>query len=322
MAIDPTFQVFEPWEFEPGPDIPWIIEQSERSKWSPGATQFLWCSAWKMLLPLMRRKGVSEIIVKGPKAVWVQSSTGMILTSLNFDPDLPVPTGWPCGARRPDESDLLAGLNRIHTCVEQRPLWSPGNPLGDVAVEANLEDGSRLQGWCPPLTVDSTTTFNIRRFSSVKLGRDDFIACRSLTAEAWDVLRMAIQAHCPFLVVAGTGAGKTTLLEAMAGEIPEWEIPITIEDTPELKIVHPLYRGFRTRPMIASGGDFRDESMKSLLKRALRALPDWIIVGEIRDSPDPSLSAADAFMEAIASGHYGAATLHAHDDFGALTRME
>jgi Flp pilus assembly CpaF family ATPase len=317
---DPLFREFREWEFKVGPDLPWMTERSQRAKWELHLTGSLWESSWRMLLPLMRRKGVSEIMTSGPGHLWIENRDGFLLTSLNFNRER-VP-GWFL-TNLPSRDDLMQGLALIHGAMSKREVWSSKTPGGDVHIEGNLEDGSRLMALLPPCSTDSEVLMNIRRFSPVRLTRQDFISSGSLTEEAADAMEMAVAAHATAILGAGTGAGKTTMLEWLMSSIPHHEAPLTIEDTPELQIQHPLYRGMRTRDKVSNADDsFQDMNMTSLLKAALRARPDWIIAGEIRDSADPRSSPADAFINAIQSGHAGACTLHAHDDYGALTRLE
>jgi len=317
MTAENPFRHFEPWEFEFGEDIGWTLAQSDRAKWSLRDTQVLWGSFWKMLLPLMRRDGITEIFIRDVDRILVETRDGWFRTSLNFDPDMPAPIGWPESAKRPDVTDLLTGLGRIHSSTEKKPFWSAKAPMGDVRVEGNLEDGSRLCGLGAPCVVGAPVAINIRRFSPSPFSLADFVRFGSMPQEAADCIRMAVQADCSMVVSAGTGAGKTTLLQAAMEMIPQEKVPLTIEDTPELQIGHWLASGFRTRAKAGGGGeDFQEVGLDDLLEVALRARPDWIICGEIRDP-----KSADQFVHAISSGHSGACTLHAHDAFGSLQRL-
>lgn len=317
------FQVFKAEEFRFGEDLPWTLARSERAKWKLGDTEFLWNSAWRMLLPLMRRTGINEIMVRGVDRIYVETRDGFFHTSLNFDPNLPAPMGWPADYRRPTSEDLLAGLQRIHSATESKTFWSQRQQLEDVLVEANLEDGSRLMGVGPPCTVDGQVFFNIRRFSAEPFTFDDFIRFGSITPELRDVLVMALEAECSMVFAAGTGAGKTTLLQTVLEAITPEKVILTIEDTPELQVDHILLGGLKTRPKAGGSPDnFQVVTMTHLLKASLRMRPDWIICGEIRDSADPTNSPADAFLNAIQTGHNGACTLHAHDGYGAFLRLQ
>jgi len=319
------FLAFSPDEFEFGEDLPWLAARSERAKWDLRDTRYLWGSAWKMILPLMRRPGINEILVRGTNRILVETRDGMFQTSLNFDPNMPAPAGWPESERRPGFEDLLGGLERVHTATENKPFWTPKGPLGDVISEANLEDGSRLQGVAPPCVVAGSVAFNIRRFNPIPFTFEDYIEMGTLTREVVDVLRLAIEGNCSFVVASGTGTGKTSFLQTALTLVPLEKVILTIEDTPELVVDHWLASGLKTRSRAASAGpDFQVVTMASLINTAKRLRPDWIVCGEIRDSSDPNNSPAEAFLSAVQSGHAGACTIHADDSylaFGNLQRM-
>jgi type IV secretion system protein VirB11 len=113
------------------------------------------------------------------------------------------------------------------------------------------------------------------------------------------------------LIVGGTGSGKTTfvnaLLAATAEATPRDRL-IIIEDTCELQSpsrnkVHLIKSEMR--------------SYRQLLKESLRARPDRIVFGELRDE------AAFDFLMALNTGHRGSfSTIHANSARDALTRLE
>ncbi len=322
--VDPTFQTFQRWEFEPGADLPWLEEQTKFAKWGHSITKSLWLSRWRILLPLMRRKGVQEIVFFGHERIDVESTDGIFHTTLNFDPDGPLPQGWDPSWHRPTPEDLAAGLNIIQREIMGREVWTRGRESLDVVIEGQLEDGSRLEALMPPCSTSSQVVINIRRFAPVKLRRNDFVGLESLSERAADVLELAMKSRATLLIAAGTGCGKTTLMEYLLSEIPKEEFLITIEDTPELQVEHPRHRGLRTREKMQgldSNSVFQEVGPADLLRASLRLRPEWIVVGEIRDS-GVIKSVADAFVNACQSGHAGGATIHAETPYMSLTRLE
>lgn len=322
-AVDHTFQEFQPWEFQPGPDIPWLTEPSRMSKWSTSVSHSLWMGRWQMFLPLMRRKGVTEIVVFGAEKIVVETDRGVFTTSLNFDTDAPLPPGWP-SEHRPNASDLAKGLSIIQREVAGRETWEPGMETRDVLVEAQLEDGSRLEALMPPCSTTSDVVFNIRRFAPVKFTREQFIRMGSFTEQAGDAMEMAVTFGLTTVIGAGTGCGKTTLLEYLLGTIQQDKFILTIEDTPELQVNHPFYRGLRTRERMQGldpNAPYQEMGPADLLRASLRLRPDWIVVGEIRDAGN-NKSVADAFVNACQSGHSGGATVHAETAHEAMIRLE
>jgi type IV pilus assembly protein PilB len=112
-----------------------------------------------------------------------------------------------------------------------------------------------------------------------------------------------------FLVTGPTGSGKSTTIYAALCDALRPEINvITIEDPVEYRLpdVYQLQVNSRTGLTFASG-----------LRAILRADPDLLMVGEIRD-----LETAKIALEAAMTGHAVYSTLHTNDAPAALTRLK
>jgi type IV pilus assembly protein PilB len=110
------------------------------------------------------------------------------------------------------------------------------------------------------------------------------------------------------LVTGPTGSGKSTTLYATLKELnsPEKNI-ITVEDPVEYKI--PGLNQVQVNPRVGL-------SFASGLRNILRADPDIVMIGEIRDKDTAKIS-----VEAALTGHLVLATLHTNDAPGALSRL-
>ncbi len=110
------------------------------------------------------------------------------------------------------------------------------------------------------------------------------------------------------LVTGPTGSGKSTTLYATLRELnsPEKNI-ITVEDPVEYKI--PGLNQVQINPKVGL-------SFASGLRNILRADPDIVMIGEIRDKDTAKIS-----VEAALTGHLVLATLHTNDAPGALSRL-
>ena len=110
------------------------------------------------------------------------------------------------------------------------------------------------------------------------------------------------------LVTGPTGSGKSTTLYATLNELnsPEKNI-ITVEDPVEFRMggVNQI----QTNPKAGL-------TFASALKSILRADPDIVMIGEIRD-----FETAKIAVEAALTGHLVLATLHTNDAPGALSRL-
>ena len=111
-----------------------------------------------------------------------------------------------------------------------------------------------------------------------------------------------------FLVAGPTGSGKTTTLYALLHELKLHErCVITVEEPVEYHI-----DGI-TQAQVHRG---RGLSFETGLRAMLRADPDYLLLGEIRDS-----EAASAAIEASGSGRVLMSTIHAPDAIGTVTAL-
>lgn len=141
------------------------------------------------------------------------------------------------------------------------------------------------------------------------------LADLDLLAVEQEALRRATACRDGLVLLAGpTGAGKSTTLFALLNELNTSErIVYTLEDPPEYHLpgatqiacASVAHEATAARPSFAHG-----------LRSLLRADPDIILVGEIRDS-----ATATAAVEAALTGHLILSTLHARDALGTVARL-
>lgn len=125
-----------------------------------------------------------------------------------------------------------------------------------------------------------------------------------IPAEATTILKRLGTTQSGLILVAGaTSAGKTTTAVAMLGEFLRkfGKVAYTIEDPAEYKLGGLHGDGFCIQTEAEYNGGFLHA-----IKTALRSFPNYILIGEIRDTP-VALSALQASM----SGHLVISTLHA-----------
>lgn len=118
------------------------------------------------------------------------------------------------------------------------------------------------------------------------------------------------------MIVSGeTGTGKTTLLKCLGTQFGPLESIVTVEDTPELNIVHPYLRSLVSRPPNVEG--VGEVTLQEHIKTTLRMTPTRVILGEMRTP-----YAAEAFLESAQTGHVGMSTIHARNAKETLVRLE
>jgi len=244
------------------------------------------------LEPLLRGPTISDILVNGPKMVFIERAGRLERVSVAFN----------------DERHLLQIVQRIAGRVGRRV--DETTPM----VDARLPDGSRVNAIIPPLALDGTLV-SIRRFGARPFLMADLMAKKAITAEMVQFLSACIKARVNMVVSGGTGSGKTTLLNALSSFIPHDERVATIEDAAELRLQQPHVARMETRPPNIEG--VGEVTTRDLVRNALRMRPDRIIVGECR-GPE-----ALDMLQAMNTGHEGSmTTIHANDTRDALSRLE
>jgi len=241
---------------------------------------------------LLRQSNVTEILVNGPREVYVERNGQLEESTVTFR----------------DDDHLLQIIERIVARVGRR--IDDTSPM----VDARLPDGSRVNAIIPPLALKGPC-LSIRRFGTRPLALADLLHHQALTEEMAEFLESAIKARLNVIVSGGTGSGKTTLLNVLSSFIPPRERIITLEDAAELRLQQKHVVPLETRPASLDGRG--GVAMRDLLRNALRMRPDRIIVGECRGA-----EALD-MLQAMNSGHEGSlTTLHANSPRDALTRLE
>src|SRR5436309_10930981 len=235
------------------------------------------------LEPLLKDPNISDILINGPKTIYIERFGRLERTEIAFN----------------DDRHLLQIIQRIVSRVGRRV--DETTPM----VDARLPDGSRVNAIIPPLALDGCL-LSIRRFGSKPLLIADLLAKKAITPEMIQFLSACAKARVNMLISGGTGSGKTTLLNALSAFIPTHERVATIEDAAELRLQQPHVVRMETRPANIEGTG--EVATRDLVRNALRMRPDRIIVGECR-GPE-----ALDMLQAMNTGHDGSLTsLHAND---------
>ena len=236
--------------------------------------------------------GLTEIMVNGPKNVFIEKAGRITRTSVTFE----------------DNEHVLRIIDRIVAPLGRR--IDEGSPL----VDARLPDGSRVNAVVQPIAIDGPT-LTIRIFSKIPLTVENLIEFGSITPEAVEFLKACVIGKLNIIISGGTGSGKTTLLNIMSSFIPDEERIVTIENAAELQLRQDHVVRLESREANVEG---RGEiSIQRLVINSLRMRPDRIIVGEVRAG-----EALD-MLQAMNTGHDGSlATAHANSPRDMLARLE
>ncbi len=244
------------------------------------------------LEPLLKDETVNDILVNGPKRVFVERAGKLQLTDVTFR----------------DERHLLRIIDKIVSAVGRRVDES--NPYCD----ARLQDGSRFNCMVPPVAVDGSLV-SIRKFKKEKLKIEDLVKFGAFTEEMAAYLQAAVSCRLNIIVSGGTGSGKTTTLNALSSFIDNTERVLTIEDTAELQLQQVHVGRMESRPANVEGKGA--VTQRDCLRNALRMRPDRIIVGETRGEEVIDM------LQAMNTGHDGSmTTIHANNPRDGISRLE
>jgi len=242
--------------------------------------------------PLLDDPDVSEVMVNGPKKVFVEKSGKVTKSTVAFD----------------DDDHVMRIIDRIILPLGRRV------DADSPTVDARLPDGSRVNAVIRPVSIDGPC-ITIRKFKKDKLSIQQLIDYRSLNEQMAEFIRACVLAHLNIVISGGTGSGKTTLLNVLSSFIPEEERIVTIEDAAELQLQQEHVVRMETK--VANIDGKGAVSIRDLVRNSLRMRPDRIVVGECRGG-----EALD-MLQAMNTGHDGSlTTLHANSPRDALSRLE
>lgn len=247
-----------------------------------------------VLQDLLEDDEVTEIMVNGPKSIFIEKQGRISKVSLQFD----------------SKEKLLQVIHQIVSGCNR--VVNENSPI----VDARLKTGERVNVVLAPIALNGPI-LTIRRFPKHPITMERLVEIGAIDQETVYFLEKAVKAKYNILISGGTGSGKTTFLNALSGFIPSEERIITIEDSAELQIlgIENLIR-METRNANVDGG--KVITIRDLIKTSLRMRPNRIIVGEVRGE-----EALDMIGSAMNCGHDGSmSSVHANSAADTLVRVE
>jgi len=242
--------------------------------------------------PLLADDDVTEVMVNGAKAVYVERRGRLYRTDVVFR----------------DDEHVMHIIDKIVSPIGRR--IDESQPM----VDARLPDGSRVNAIIPPLSITGPS-ITIRKFATNPYDINDIMRFGTLNPEMTKFLEAAVKARLNIIISGGTGSGKTTLLNVLTGYIPDDERIVTVEDAAELKLSqeHVISLEARAENIEGKGA----VTIRDLVRNCLRMRPDRIVVGEVRGG-----EALD-MLQAMNTGHDGSLTTgHANSPRDMLARLE
>ena len=227
------------------------------------------------LEPLLALPGVTDVLVNGPRDVWLDCGQGMQRAAVTFADEAAV--------RRLAQRLSPCGVRPARRCAALRRRGPCGRHAGARGAAAAAEH----------------TTFSLRVLARRPYRLERSSRAARCSERLADVLRAMVAARLAFVISGGTGTGKTTLLGALLGAVP-----VTATDRGDRGRA-----GARRRPPArgaarAARGERRAAGavgQRELVRQALRMRPDRLVVGEFRGAEMVEL------LVALNTGHEGGA---------------
>lgn len=244
------------------------------------------------LQALLDEPGVTDVLVNGPREVWVDRGRGL----------------EPAGLDLGDAARVRALAVRLAA--------AGGTRLDDACpvADARLPSGVRLHAVLPPLAA-GCTAISLRVPRRRPFTLDELVERGTVPRGLEHVLRALVARRANLLVTGATGTGKTTLLAALLSIADPRERIVVVEEAGELEPDHPhvVHLAARRANVEGVGG----VELDVLVRAALRMRPDRIVLGEARGAELREV------LSALTTGHEGGcATLHAGSAGQVPARLE
>ncbi len=245
------------------------------------------------LRPLMEDPTISEIMVNGAKQIYIQREGRIYKSDIKFE----------------SNQELFHTVQKVLAGSGSNKRVDESSPY----VDFSLADGSRVNIILPPCSIIGPV-MTIRKFSDDIGAVDDLLELKTLDKKIATLLIAAMKAKFNVIFCGSTGAGKTTMLNVFSRHIPSHERIITIEDTPELRLVQDHVVSLASKPANIEGKG--EITMRELFVNSLRMRPDRVIIGEVRGDELLDL------IQSISSGHSGSlAIVHSETVEDCFNRM-
>ena len=247
-----------------------------------------------VIMEALHTPNVTEVMLNPDGQVWIEQAGELLPTGSGID-------------------TLRARmiLNTIATTVDK--VINAENPILECELDLDADaPSSRVLGVIDPVVASPTLV--IRKHNPIIITLKEWIDTGCITHDEARLIARSVHEHKNIVICGGTGSGKTTLantiLQLMGEDEPNQRV-IIIEDTRELQ--HPVKNTVAMRTKVDVNVEI---TIDTLLRTALRARPDRIIIGEVRGKE------AWGLLKAWITGHPGGVcTIHATSASQARLRL-
>lgn len=244
------------------------------------------------LEPLLKDPTISQIFVNAPDRVFVERQNRLEKMDTSFR----------------DTEHVLAVASRMASRDRRRLEGT------SALVETRLPDGSQVEIVLPPLSRESPVLTIRRAQPGLPLDWEDLLHQQSFTNEMGAVMEAAIRGRLNVVISGSLDTGKTTLLNLLARFLPAEDRILVVDEGSGVRL--PQEHVVRLEPQLLGGEGRTRVTARELLAKAVRMLPDWLILGDCR-GPE-----AVELLQAMESGCACLTNICAPSPEVALSRLE
>jgi pilus assembly protein CpaF len=215
---------------------------------------------------LIQDNTVTEIIVIGPKKVYIKRNGKREIASFTFD----------------DDEHLQVIINRI--LLRKIDI---GSPLGAFDSSGSVV---AVAGY----TVSNTgSALIIRKKFRRPFTSEDLLKSGTLTLAEFQYLQFCVQSKMNIVISGSNETGKTTLLSVLVEFIANDEFVVVVEEQyrEDLHVKQPLVILLHSRP--AGVSEYPPIPMDELITHAVKMRPEWLLVGELSNGETAPLAYAN-----------------------------
>ena len=174
---------------------------------------------WSLLQDLGAKRGITEIIINGPKTIFVEQNDSFVHLNYSISKE-----------HLYEFIDDVAGFNKKE-CNDETPI-----------LDGTLPDGSRVNIIREPYSYGSPA-ITIRKYMKGLRSFEQQKNIFGLSDEWIQFLQAAVKSKLTMVISGGTGVGKTTFLNLLLNELGIDERVVTIEtdQTVFFSPAHPVY---------------------------------------------------------------------------------
>jgi type II secretory ATPase GspE/PulE/Tfp pilus assembly ATPase PilB-like protein len=281
-------------------DLTFQLEKESQQSSRPAREAAIDTRVSENTLVRLVNKIIIEAHAQGASDIHIESNAGKLETKIRFrkDGDLEDYLDLP-----PAYSSALVSRIKVMADLDISERRRPQDGKIDFSKHGPLAIELRVAIIPTANTLEDVVLRILANAEAIPLDKVGFT-----DADLDRLMKMVVRSFGLILVCGPTGSGKTTTLHSVLREINKPDIKIWTAEDP-VEITQPGLRQVQVQPKI-------DWTFAGAMRAFLRADPDVIMVGEMRDAETTKIG-----VEASLTGHLVFSTLHTNSAAESIVRL-